>query len=74
MSRSKFWMVLGAGTPTVRHPSKQSAREEAERLARQHPNVEFVVLESLATVVRSDVSWDLNDIDGSDSHYSDVPF
>lgn len=75
MSKGKFWMVLGLATPYYRHPSKQSAAHEAERLARNNPGQEFVVLESLATVVKSDLHWELNDMDGSccDSE-SDVPF
>lgn len=66
-------MVLGSGEPTLRHPSKQSAQSEAERLARKMPGYEFVVLESLATVVKPDVQWELNDMDGSQSP-DDIPF
>lgn len=73
MNRGRFWMVLGSGTPTVRHPSKQSAKNEAERLARQNPGEEFVVLESLATVCVAEMQWQLNDVDGSVTS-SDVPF
>jgi len=73
MSKGKFWMVLGCGTPTMRHPSKQSAKHEAERLARISPGDEFVVLESLATVVKSDIVWELNDNDGSVPAH-DIPF
>lgn len=73
MNKGKFWMVLGYGTPTVRHHSKQSAKTEAERLARINPGESFVVLESLATVVKSDLMWELNDIGGSETA-SDIPF
>lgn len=58
MAQQKFWMVLGEGTPTFRHASKQSAITEAERLARFFPRRPFVVLESLATVCKTDVSWE----------------
>lgn len=34
--------------PTKRHLSEQSARAEAERLARKHPGNEFYVLRSVA--------------------------
>lgn len=73
MSKGKFWMVLGCGTPMVRHCSKQSAKTEAERLARNQPGTEFVVLESLATVVRSDLHWEPNDLDDSEQDNS-IPF
>lgn len=73
MSKGKFWMVVGNGEPTYRHPSKQSAKTEAERLARLYTGQEFVVLESLATVVKSDMAWELNDIDGS-VDCSEIPF
>lgn len=53
----KFWMVLGSGTPVYKHKSIKSASLEAERLARENPGMEFVVLESLASVVKSDLSW-----------------
>lgn len=66
-------MVVGIGTPTYRHPSKQSARTEAERLARMNPGQEFTVLESLATVVKQELAWELNDMDGSEPS-DDIPF
>lgn len=60
MSRT-FWMVVGAGTPVVRHPTFLSAKTEAERLARQHPGQEFTLLQSLGTCRKSDVKWDTQD-------------
>lgn len=50
-------MVLGEGTPCYRHLTRSSACIEAERLARLAPNQEFVVLEAIATVKKSDVQW-----------------
>lgn len=73
MSKGKFWMVLGSGEPIMRHPSKQSAASEAERLARLNPGREFVVLESLATVVRSELRWEMNDLDTSENQEG-IPF
>lgn len=52
----KFWMVLGGGVPTFRHPTEGAARAEAERLARSSPGQEFVVLESLASVRKTEVT------------------
>lgn len=50
-SEKAFWLVwspTGATPPKFRHPSEQSAAEEAERLAITHPGQLFVVLESIA--------------------------
>lgn len=45
---SKFWMVVGNGNnPKIRHHSKKSASEEAKRLAREKPGVDFYVLEAV---------------------------
>lgn len=52
-----FWMVLGQGPPVYRHATEQSARIEAERLARAHPCVPFVVLKAVAECRKSDVAW-----------------
>lgn len=57
MNKEKFWMVLGAGSPTFRHTTPQSAKTEAERLARLHPNQEFVVLEAIGSVIKTDITW-----------------
>lgn len=68
MVRKTFWMVLGAGTPTYRHPTIESAKTEAERLARLEPGMPFTVLEAVATVVKDDIHWDDHHPD------SEVPF
>lgn len=73
MSKSKFWMVLGSWAPTFRHPTKKSAAGEAERLAKLNPGYEFVVLESIATVKKTDIQWELNDVDNSVEDES-IPF
>ena len=52
-----FWMVLGSGLPTYRHDTEQSARAEAERLARQQAGQEFYVLQAVSACVKSDVAW-----------------
>lgn len=46
----KFWVVWNpnAGAPTVRHPTRDLAEREAERLAAQHPRDHFIVLEALS--------------------------
>lgn len=44
----RFWMVVGNGnSPKVRHTTKQFAKDEAERLARKNPGIEFFVLEAV---------------------------
>jgi hypothetical protein len=64
-----FWMVLGVGTPTYKHTTLESAKTEAERLARACPGDEFTVLQSIATVKKSDISWDIHD-----EEYVESPF
>jgi hypothetical protein len=50
MTSDRFWMVYGAGqgAPTARHKSFDSARTEAERLARMVPGVRFFILETVS--------------------------
>lgn len=46
-----FWLVwspTGATPPKFRHPTEQSAVQEAERLAIVNPGTLFVVLEPIA--------------------------
>lgn len=52
-----FFMVYGMGQrqPTVRHKSIGSATREAERLAREHPGIEFYVLVTVSVSRRVDV-------------------
>lgn len=54
---SMFWMVYGMrqGAPTVRHKTRESAIEEASRLARNNPGIEFFVMEAIKKVVKRDV-------------------
>lgn len=63
-----FWMVVGSGTPNHRHTSPASARQEAERLARLNPGAEFVVLQAVAQVVKTELAWTKYEID------NDIPF
>ncbi len=58
MSTTPFWMVWGihSGPPTFQHQSEESARNEAERLARLNPGKQFVVLESVAAYTKTDVA------------------
>lgn len=67
----QFWMVLGTGAPTHRHPSRAVASVEAERLAKSFPDVKFYVLEAVAVVVKQDVQW--TSLDGRNGN-GDVPF
>ena len=45
----KFWMVwnVDGRVPTMKHASQQSARLEAERLAKRNPGQQFAVLEAI---------------------------
>lgn len=55
----KFWMVWNQNgrAPTHMHPSKQSAHQEAERLARVARGERFVVLEALEACCVTEVHW-----------------
>jgi hypothetical protein len=46
--KTRFWMVYGEGqgAPTYKHDSKQSAEEEAQRLALCHPGIAFYALKA----------------------------
>lgn len=57
MSREPFFMVYGLGQrqPTVRHKARGSAVQEAERLARLNPGVEFYVLGTVSVSKKTDV-------------------
>ena len=74
--KPKFWMVMGQGDPVCRHASETSAREEAERLARLNPGQEFTVLQSVASVVKSDMRWELHErvSDMTDEERKEIPF
>jgi hypothetical protein len=45
-SVERFYMVYGLGrsAPTYRHPTKESAHKEAQRLAEANPGTSYVVL------------------------------
>lgn len=55
-TNARFYMVVGRGTPTHRHPTYEAAEKEARRLARQDPEQEFVVLGAMSRVKKSDVT------------------
>jgi hypothetical protein len=69
-----FWMVYGLHqrSPVHRHKSELSAIDEAKRLARQKPDVEFFVLEATHHVVKRDV--DVTDIGTGRRWEDDIPF
>lgn len=52
----QFWLVWheDGGEPRVRHNSKQSALNEAERLAKLTPGERFFVLKATAGVVANE--------------------
>lgn len=53
MDLTKFWFVWNpaAAVPRFRHPSKAEAQREAERLARQHPGQQFIVLKAVGGAI-----------------------
>ena len=69
-----FWLVWcpDGRAPVYRHPSYESARAEAERLATGNPNKIFYVLCPAARCVKESVRWEffVNDPDKDD----DIPF
>ncbi len=52
-----FWMVHGIGqrAPAFAHPQRFLAEAEARRLARAHPGIVFVVLETVSAVIARDI-------------------
>ena len=50
-----FWMVVGAGPPTMRHDCQFSAEREAKRLAKQNPDVWFYVVETVSAHRKNDI-------------------
>lgn len=54
---AKYWYVLGPGRPNYRHPTEESARSEAERLAKLHPRSTFEVLEFVASCKVDGLQW-----------------
>ncbi|MCL6653516.1 hypothetical protein A6R70_14585 [Agrobacterium rubi] len=75
-----FWMVYGLHqkAPTARHKTEQSAIDEAKRLARMNPEVDFYVLETIHHAVKREV--DVTFIGRHDPAYprscldDDIPF
>ena len=55
-----FWMVWNEGNraPTVKHPSVNAARAEAERLARLFPGQKFFLLTAFDCCQKRDVLWE----------------
>ncbi len=54
--KATFFLVWnGAGSPTYRHETKQSAEREADRLARLNRGVNFFVLQSSSERVVDDL-------------------
>ena len=66
---SPFWLVWNdrGGAPTYKHDTEQSARNEAERLARINQGQSFHVLRVVGTAARNDIAW-------TQYHPDEVPF
>lgn len=54
-----FWMIWNpyGHAPTHKHITVESARAEAERLARLNPGVTFYVLQAVATCAFNQCQW-----------------
>jgi hypothetical protein len=63
MSQKPFWMVWNerGHAPTYKHETLQSARTEAERLARNNPTHVFHVLSLYGSCAKNDVQWIVRD-------------
>ncbi len=60
MSIDVFWIVWNPahGTPTTQHSREKAAKEEAIRLASEHPGSQFFVLQSTGLARKEDpVKW-----------------
>jgi hypothetical protein len=59
MGNQPFWMVWSehGRAPTYKHVTVQSARAEAERLARKNPGSKFHVLAALGHCTFNAVNW-----------------
>lgn len=55
----EFWMVWkeNGGEPSHRHATLETAKAEAERLARAFPGSRFFVLYAAESCVKSDIQW-----------------
>jgi hypothetical protein len=63
------WSPQGMYPPKFRHPTRESATTEAERLARLHPNSQFFVLEAISESYENrPLTIDLY------KHNDDIPF
>ena len=69
-----MWFVWCANEcgriPTFTHANVDSAKKEAERLAKLHPDTEFHVLQSMAFCIKQEVKWEVM----PDVNAGDLPF
>lgn len=54
-----FWMVWNeqGSAPSYKHDTEESAKDEAERLARANPRHRFVVLRAIGAVIKTELTW-----------------
>jgi hypothetical protein len=73
--RSPFYMVKGPGPTAHIHTLPFDAMREAERLARENPNIEFHVLQSIRTITCSTITHTKHAASPiADAPGDDVPF
>ena len=73
-----FWIVVNKDFPTrvtYKHDSEQSAIDEAKRLAKENPDQEFIVMESVESYVYSNYTKKKFVLPGENPHSSEyIPF
>lgn len=64
----------GAGVPRFPHPTYDSAKNEAKRLARLNPEQKFYVMESVGMAVRNEVSYYVHEDKAQGDLEDEIPF
>ena len=78
MSEKLTYIVVNWDSGPSRHPYKhmtlRDAKEEAKRLARINPGVEFHVMVSLGHAIKKDVHWSNSKVGDNLEWPDEIPF
>lgn len=77
MEQGKFWMVFNpvGRSPTYMHPTRDAADTEAQRLARENPGHQFIVLKAVGGFeVERPPLPPINKIDMKKFVFDNIPF